>query len=302
MTKIQTAKEDSYTRVDDTLTKNSVIAATVIGLGDEITDLKSFIEKIKKASTTQIAVPIGLTKSEATKFEMADTVVKFILRAKVKARKLGELTLLKQLDESHTYYIKGSKLEVVSKAKAARNVLNDNKTILTIITPADITEIDTKISNFENAKDEPIEAQIVTKAAGTDLLPPLFKSADIVIENILDLVDSYVGKSQPAFTNEIKLDAILRVSGARHTSVDFDVLDDADETPLLKAEVQDDKNAKIYKPGADHQTIIPSHNPGYFLFNISCPGYQKVAFGAQLNRAVINHFTIRLKKNPESIV
>ena len=298
MTKIQTAKEDSYTRVDDTITKNPVIAATVIGLGDEITDLKSFIEKIKKASTTQIAVPIGLTKSEATKIEMADTVVKFILRAKVKARKLGELTLLKQLDESHTYYIKGSKLEVVSKAKAARNVLNDNKTILTIITPADITEIDTKISNFENAKDEPIEAQIVTKAAGTDLLPPLFKSADIVIENILDLVDSYIGKSQPAFTNEIKLDAILRVSGARHTIADFDVLDDADGTPLLKAEVQDDKNAKIYKPGADHQTIIPSHNPGYFLFNISCPDYQKVAFGAQLNRGVINHFTIRLKKNP----
>ena len=302
MTKTQVAKQESYSRVEFTVTNNPLIAAIIIGLSDEITDLDAIVEKIIKASTTQIAEPVGITKSESTKIKMADSVVKFILRAKVKARRIGEQTLVSQLDESHSYYIKGSKIEMVNKAKAARNLLNDNKTKLVIITPADITEIDTAISNFENAKDEPIVAQIVAKAAGTDILPPLFSSADIVIGNIIDLVDSYVGKLQPAFTNEIKLDAILRVSGARHTSVDFDILNDEDGTPLLKAEVEDAGNTKIYKPGADHQTVIPTHNPGYFLFNISCPGYQKVAFGAQLNRGVINHFTIRLKKNPESIV
>ena len=171
--------------------------------------------------------------------------------------------------------------------------------MLVIITPAIITEIDDVISDYENVKDEPVEAKIITKAAGTDLLPPLFKSADVSVVNILDLVDSYVGKSQPAFTNEIKLDAILRISGERHTSIDFHILSDEDGTPLLNSEVKDLSTSKIYKPGGDNLTVIPAHRPGLSSFNITCPGFQSVIFGAQLSRGVINNFTIRLKKGLE---
>ena len=298
MTKIQIAKQESYSRVKGTIDKNPTIAETVIGLSDEVVDLDATILKIIKAATTQIAEPIGLTKSESTKLIMADTVVKYILRGKVKAKRLGLLTIVNKLDETHTFYAKGSKIEVISRAKAARNVLNDSKTVLVIITTSNITEIDGVISNYENVKDEPIVAQIIAKAAGTDLLPPLFKSADAYVENILDLIESYLGKTQLAFTNEIKLDAELRVSGSRHTSADFHVLSEEDDSPLLKSLVEDTNNSKIYKPGTDHITVIPTHHPGGFTFNISCPGFQSIVFAAQLSRGVINNFTIRLKKNP----
>jgi len=297
MTKSQIAKQESYKRIDDSITNNATLVIPVVGLTDEVTDLNATVVKIVKASTAQIATPIGVSASEASKLKMANTVMKLKLRAKVKAKRLGLTSLVHQLNQPISDYLKATKIDAISMAKSARNILNDNKATLVIITAADITELDGTIDDYTNIKDEPVEAKIVTKAAGTDLLPPLFKAADASVVNILDLIESYIGTSQPAFTNEIKIDAELRISGARHTSADFDILADEDGTPLLKAEVEDTSSAKIYKPGSDHQTIIPTHNPGYFSFNISCPGYQKVAFGAQLNRAVINHFTIRLKKN-----
>ena len=117
MTKIQIAKQESYSRVKGTIDKNPTIAETVIGLSDEVVDLDATILKIIKAATTQIAEPIGLTKSESTKLIMADTVVKYILRGKVKAKRLGLLTIVNQLDETHTFYAKGSKIEVISRAR-----------------------------------------------------------------------------------------------------------------------------------------------------------------------------------------
>jgi len=298
MTKTQIAKQESYTRVKGTIDKSPTIVEPVIGLSDEVDDLDATILQIIKASTTQIAEPIGITKSESTKLIMADTVIKFILRGKVKAKRLGLLNIVNQLDETHTFFVKGSKLEIISRAKAVRNVLNDNKTVLVVITAADITVIDGVISNYEVVKDEPVVAKIITKAAGTDLLPPLFKSADASVVNILDLIESYIGKTNPAFTNEIKLDAELRISGERHTSADFHVLNEEDDSSLLNSLVEDTSNSKIYKPGTDHITIIPTHHPGSFTFNISCPGFQSVVFATQLSRGVINNFTIRLKKNP----
>jgi len=298
MTKTQRAKQESYTRINDSISNNAAIATAVIGLEEEVDDLEATIIKIINASTTQITEPVGLTNSETKRLLMTDTVIKYILRAKVKAKRLGLLTIANQLDETHTFYVKGAKIEIISKAKAARNVLNHNKTVLVIITLANITEIDGVIADYENIKDEPVEAKIITKAAGTDILPPLFKSADASVVNIIDLIESYVGKSQPAFTNEIKLDAILRISGERHTSIDFHILRDDDGTPLLNSEVKDMITLKIYKPGGDYLTVIPAHRPGSSSFDISCPGFQSVTFGAQLSRGIINNFTIRLKKNP----
>ena len=107
MTKTQRAKQESYARINDTITNNAAIATNVIGLEEEVEDLEATILKIINASTTQITEPVGLTNSETKKLLMTDTVVKYILRAKV-------------------------------KAKAARNVLNDNKTVLVIIPPDNI--------------------------------------------------------------------------------------------------------------------------------------------------------------------
>ena len=116
MTKTQRAKQESYTRINVTISNNEAIAATVIGLEEEVDDLEATILKIIKASTAQITEPVGLTNSESKRLLMTDTVIKYILRAKVKAKRVGLLTIVNQLDETHTFYVKGAKIEIVSKA------------------------------------------------------------------------------------------------------------------------------------------------------------------------------------------
>ena len=211
MTKTQIAKKESYLRVTDTVDNYPLITAGVIGLKDEMTDLATSIVKIDKASVAQIAESLGITTSEAMKLKMATTIMKYTLRAKVQAKRLGLTTIVNQLDEPISNYMKASKIDSINLVKAARNVLDAKKEVLVVITEAIITEIDGTVSDFENVKDEPLEAKIITKAAGTDLLPPLFLAADSTIQNILDLVESYIGITQPAFTNELKLTAELQV-------------------------------------------------------------------------------------------
>ena len=294
MNKTQIAKKESYDRVVNVITKNAIVVTTVDGLTTEMSDLSGSIVKIDTAATKQSGVSVGVAASESTKLKMGGTIFKYALRSKVKAKKLGMLTLAHQLDEPESYYTTGTKVDMVLKAKSSRNLINDNKEVL-LITAGNITEIDSSISDFVDVKDEPVEAQIESKAGGTDLLKPLFLSADESVSNIIDLVESYVGATQPGLVNELKLTAELQIAGARHTSGEFEVVNDDGGMPLMKSLVEDASNLKKYKPGSDHKTVIPTHHPGEFMFNISCPGFVTVPFGAMLNRGVVNSFTIRLK-------
>ncbi len=295
MNKTQIAKRESFDRVVNLVTKSALVLNTVDGLTSEMSNLSGTIVKIDTAATKQTDVAIGEKASGSAKFNMGNTILQIALRSKVKAKNLGMLTLAHQLDEPITYYTTGSKVEMILKSKSTLKLIKDNLVTLVIVLPADVTKMETAISDFEDVKSEAIEAQIESKAEGTDLLVPYFKSADDNVSNIIDLVESYVGATQPALLNELKLTAELQIAGARHTSGEFEVVNDDGGMPLMKSIVEDTSNLKTYKMGGDHKTIISSHHPGEFMFNISCPGFVTVPFGAMLNRGVVNSFKIRLK-------
>ncbi len=295
MNKTQIAKREKFDRVVNLVTKHALSLTTVDGLTTEMSDLGGTIVKIDTAATKQTDVAVGAIASEAAKLKMGKTIFKFALRSKVKAKKLNMLTLSHQLDEPITHYVSGSKVDLVLRAKSTRDLINDNKVIL-VITAANITEMDDAIVEFVDLKGEPVMAQIESKAEGTDLLKPYFSSADDSVSNIIDLVESFVGDTQSALVNELKLSAELHIAGARHTSGEFEVVGDEDGMPLMKSIVEDTSNLKTFKMGSDHKIVISSHHPGEFMFNISCAGYVPVPFGAMLNRGVVNSFTIRLKK------
>ena len=294
MNKIQIAKRESYDRVVNVVTKSALVLTTVDGLATEMGDLNGTIVKIDTAGLIQTDVSLGSAASESSKLKMGNIILRFALRSKVKAKKLGMLTLAHQLDEPISHYTSGAKVDMILKAKNTRNLISENKVVL-VVTVADIKEIDDAIVEFEEVKGEQVEAQIESKAEGTDLLVPYFKSADDIVSNIIDLIESFVGGTQPGLINELKLSAELRIAGARHTSADFEVVNDEDGMPLTKSIVEDTSNLKTYKMGGDHKTVINSHHQGEFMFNISCPGFVTIPFGAMLNRGVVNSFTIRLK-------
>ena len=294
MNKSQIAKRESYDRVVNVVVKSALDVTTVDGLATEMSDLAGTIVKIDSAATKQTDSSLGSTASEASKFKMGNVILRFALRGKVKAKKLGMLTLSHQLNEPITHFTSGAKVDMILKAKSTRNLINDNKVVL-VITAANIKEMDDAIVEFEDIKGEQVEALIESKAEGTDLLKPYFKSADDSVSNIIDLVESFVGTVNPTLVNELKLTAELHIAGSRHTSGEFEVVNDDGGMPLMKSIVEDTSNLKTYKMGSDHKTVISSHHPGEFMFNISCPGFVTVPFGAMLNRGVVNSFTIRLK-------
>jgi len=295
MNKTQIAKRERLDRVVNFVTKSALALKTVDGLTSEMSELEGTIVKIDEAATKQTDVAVGSAASESAKMNMGNIILKIALRSKVKAKKLGLITLARQLDEPITYYTSGTKVDMILKAKSTLKLIKDNLATLVIILPADVTEMESGISDFENVKGEATEAQIESKSEGTDLLIPYFKSTDDNVSNIIDLVESYVGATQPVLVNELKLSAELQIAGARHTSGEFEIVNDDGGMPLSKSIVEDTSNLKKYKPGTDHKTLIPTHHPGEFMFNISCPGFVTVPFGAMLNRGVVNSFAIRLK-------
>ena len=297
MNKIQIAKRESYGRVKTVITTHALDVADVLGLPDEMTDLETAITNIDKASTKQSTVAIGTGVGEEAKILVGETLMKYILRARVKARRLGLTALANQLDEPITYYLTGAKVDIVSKAKAARDLLNDHKTELVVITAANITTIDGVIADYEAVKDEAVASQISTKAGGTDLLAAYFVAGGFAVASIIDLVDSYIGTTNPELTNELKLSAEVHVAGARHTSTEFTIISDDDGSNIANAEVLDNSNGKIYHQGTDHITVIAKHHPGDVSFTISAgPDYQPVSLDALLVRGTINMFNVRLKR------
>ncbi len=296
MNKRQRAKNESYIRVLDTVKKYPNELKDVDGLQDEVKELTDCYVKIGGAGVVQQTQPFGTEASQAAAKKMGATLYKYVQRAYVKAKKAKDLELKGQLDEPETYYTNGPKTDLVNRAKATRNVLNDNLKLFTNIKATDIALIDADINAYELIKDDAQEVTISVKASGTDVLKGLFEQADDVVENILMLADSYIGDVFPAVVGELELASALIIPGAKHNEIDFLIVADEDDSHLPFAELKDPSTGKNYRPGVNHHLFIPTHRVGHFDFEISAPGRVGVSFGADIKKGE-NSFVVRLKKS-----
>ena len=150
MKNYQRAKKDSYDRIGAFNEKNTVALALIPEYAFEQKAFNAANLEITKAGEKQAIDTYGLRNdSDSAKNVMADVCVKYGLRGSVFARRANNQALTNQLIFPRTYIVSANKQLAMERAVDIRNALNDNLTICTNITAANITEIDAAITAFK---------------------------------------------------------------------------------------------------------------------------------------------------------
>ena len=293
----QRSKLDSYNRVADFNNKYATEIATIPEYAAEKTAFDTAHALINEAGTVQ-AAKIGIANNaiQQAKSIMAKTVVKYATRGAVKAKQTGNLALANLLDEPETFIFFTNKTLAVERANSLRDALNENLTTLTNITAANITEIDTAITAYDEIKDDPVEGIQSKKASGTDRLPLQFKTADEAIDGMFALVSSYFTDVNDAMVDELRLAIEIIDTGIRHTDVSIAVLASESDSPIAGAIVEESQG-KTYLTNLQGIAEIGSHRSGSFNFTISAANRQPVTFSAIIVRGKENDFTVKLLSN-----
>jgi hypothetical protein len=221
MTNKQRAKADSHDRINNFNIANATAIATIPDYADEKTDFDTIHAELITALGMQTNTT-GVTAStaDAAKSAMADIIIKYALRARIKALRAGNHSLAEQLSNPVTYITQSSKQEAMLRANAIRNLLHDNLSVLTNVTATNITtEIDPAIATYQAIQSQPTTAIQSSKAAGTDKIPSLIIAADEKIDNMHDLLYSYFNTTNPALVNQFSLAMQVITTGVHHTGI-----------------------------------------------------------------------------------
>jgi hypothetical protein len=214
------AKSDSYDRIDAFNNSNATDLATIPDYASELTNFNATRIKINAAENKQATDTSGAAfDSSSAKGIMTNTVIKFALRGAVKARNAGNNELAKQLAHHESYIYYAPKQLAIQYVTDMRDALNNNLTICTNVTAADITTIDAAINDYKVAQVEPIVARQLKKASGTDTLKGLIKDMDETVDNMYDLVYSYFYSSKPEMVKALRLAMQVINTGLHHTGI-----------------------------------------------------------------------------------
>jgi hypothetical protein len=297
MNNTQRSKLDSDDRINEFNIKYANELASVPGYAGEQAKFETNVTEIKKSAAAQEQVPKGnKTASELAKALMSDLVIKYSLRAAVKARVTGNSALAKQLEVPYSYIYRAPKTTALQRAKNTRDAINNNLTLFTDVTPANIAEIDNSITTYETIKDSPTQATQTKKATGTDPLPDYFKHAGEALDNMYDLVLSYFSDTNPVMVNEMTLARQILNTGIRTTGVTFKTIADENNEIILNASVTDMSNDKVYTANDYGLIHIDKHRAGHFRFTVEAPDRIKVDFSAGIKQGMNNEFNINLQK------
>lgn len=221
MNNTQRSKLDACNRVKDFNTKNATVLATIPEYAAELAKFTAAYTIITNATQVQSS-PEGTT-SEASRIAkelMGKTVLKYSLRASVKARQLNNITLANKLSLAISFIIQAPKTLAVQRSKDIKDLLNSNLAALTNITAANITEIGNAITAYDNIKDNPTIDVQTRAATGTNPLPAAFAAATLAMDNMHDLVQSYFIDTNIPLVDEIALSKQILNTGLHHNGVE----------------------------------------------------------------------------------
>ncbi len=221
MTNLQRDKLDACNRVDAFNTNNSNAIKSIVEYAAEQTIFANTLLSINTAlQSQQTAARMKAILVLSLKAQMANTLVKYLERAVVKATQLGNLDLANNLNKPATYIIKATKNVAVAKANDLRDLLQNNLTTLTNLAKEDIDEITDAIAAYNAQKDQPQINQQQRKATGTNPLPGLFKTAFKAIDSMYKLVNSYLKNTDDNnLVDELALAKQIIRTGIHHTGI-----------------------------------------------------------------------------------
>jgi hypothetical protein len=296
MDNLQRSEIDSFNRVDDVVTQNESALDPIPEFIPLKTTFRASLQSAKDAGVAQTHLGIDQAMSLEVKTKMAKTLVKYCLRAGVKARALNNAELAKQLDGSDISIINATKAKAIELATNRRKALADNLTVLTNISQADIDEIDAAIAAFNTIKDSPTLVLQTKKATATDPLPGFIATTHDAVAGMYDLILSYFFDTNPELVKKFEEAMQVIVTGKHSTSITFDCLADEDASQLRSFTVMDVSKNKKFLPNDEGLINIEHHRSGKFHFTISAATRIDVDFTATIKRGTSNHFTVRLKK------
>jgi hypothetical protein len=205
---------------------------------------------------------------------MATTIFTYANIGSVQAYLTNHPDLAESLDKPVSFIMRGNDEDAKGRAKDLLKVMSDNSTILTEITPANFTEMDSAIKDFVNIMNAPDAEIKKKKAQGTDPIPNLLNQFDKVKHKIGQLISSSFPDIYPTWEKETK---VGRSSGTRKTSAVVTYIDSATGARLPKIKttisIGNDSFTKLSsKKGysrflglANGNYIITSENKNYVI-------------------------------------
>ena len=201
-----------YKAVETLLDNNAAKTGPITALATAITNFKNMITEIETAETEKQTATTGKTasKGEAEAVLISEAVT---IAAGLKA--LGSVTSSEELMEagsatkSSLYGARDT--DLVGQAQRIHDYANDIAVALADygITPAMITSLQTRITDFNNALGTREESVALRVAAGAEV-EGFFKDADNVLLNQMDKIIEVFRESDTQFYNEYKNARVIR--------------------------------------------------------------------------------------------
>ncbi len=227
---------------------------------------------------------------------MIATVRKFQLRAKIQSANLGRNDLRVAFDKPISFLSQGSQEDVLANCTTMYNLIDTNSATLTVILPADLTEMSDIIDKYKSILAMPIKAIKDRKAETTDIYPALFAEMDDVCDLIGGVLESYKPELFIKWKNELK---IGKPSGRRHESIVCKFVDQATGVPIYKMVVTLTDGINTYELITTRHGYIRKYSlpPANYSFTTEHPVYPPYQ---QDNIAITDdntaNFIIKLKK------
>ena len=208
----QENKLTMYRAVETLLDNNAAKTGPIAALSTAITNFKNLIGEIETAEQEKQTATTGKTasKGEAEAVLISEAVT---IAAGLKA--LGSVTNNKELIEaggetkSSLYGTRDT--DLVTKTQLIHDFANTNAIALADygITPAMITSLQTRITDFNSALGTREESVALRVAAGAEV-EGFFKDADNVLVNQVDKIMEVFRESDTQFYNEYKNARVIR--------------------------------------------------------------------------------------------
>ena len=262
---------------------------------EEKATLDEILNKTEVAAAVQSDDTTGVSEDKQTKKEiMAETIFKYALRGKVKAQKAGKSNIEAALNHPISYFMQSDAELAVARCTAAKKVMNDNLVVLTSITAANVTEMETSIANFQaviTTPQEIIDTKIVT---GTVELNKQTALLDQTITNIGALIHSYYPKSE--LSKDFDLRSKLGETTTRHNHLIIHLEDSATQASITTAKGTIEGTDKTVNADEEGQIIFNTIRAGKRKIIIEAPGYTTQTITVYVRRSTTTEAEVELEK------
>ncbi len=253
--------------------------------------LDAVLLEIEGAANTQQKDNSGLADDKGDLATvMVKSMMKYSLRAKTFAKGLNNKLLLDGLSHTDSYY-RGSADIMMTRASAVKDLMKNNILLLTVLEAADITEMETNITNFKGSKDLPITFAKAKKSTGTDLMEPLKLKLDDIIESIGDLIHSYF----PETVMASNFDLISKlIKHGRHNILAVHFTDE-NGNPLSGGVVSDLNSDKAATTDEYDIATIVGVKVGKGSFKAVVPGYVPQTLPVRIVRSTTTNVYVKMQ-------